>query len=239
VEYSGYAPGAQMLPLTLDIEYDPYVASDGTNECYGLSPAQMTTWIAAFVATARALTGQYPIIYTTADWWHTCTGGSTAFAADPMWVAAYETSAPPLPAGWASWTYWQYTSVGTVPGVDSKGSTDLDTFSPTAVALIDPGTLASRPLAQVSIPIGSLGADTGETLTWAAASLPPGIRLTSQGVLTGLIMNPPVNAIPGRLTYQPTVTAQNTSGGTSTVTFTWHVPVACPNHPFVGICPST
>ena len=238
VQHAGYAAGPQMLPLTLDIEYDPYVASDGTNECYGLTPAQMTAWIAGFVTTARTLTGQYPIIYTTADWWDTCTGDSTAFAADPMWVAAYETSAPPLPAGWASWTYWQYTSVGTVPGVDDKGSTDLDSFSPTAVALIDPGTLAGRPLAPVSIPVGSLNVG-GQSLTWAAAGLPPGIRITADGVLTGVIMNPPVNAKPGELTYQPTVTAQNTAGGTSAVTFTWHVPVACPNHPAVGICPST
>ena len=77
VEYSGYAPGAQTLPLMLDIEYDPYVSSDGTNECYGLSAAQMTAWIAGFVTTARSLTGQYPIIYTTASWWDACTGGST------------------------------------------------------------------------------------------------------------------------------------------------------------------
>ena len=87
VQHSGYQPGAQTLPLTLDIEYDPYSSSDGTNECYGLSPARMVAWISGFVGTARSLTGQDPIIYTTADWWDACTGGSTAFAADPMWVA--------------------------------------------------------------------------------------------------------------------------------------------------------
>ena len=50
VQHSGYQPGAQTLPLTLDIEYDPYSSSDGTNECYGLSPARMVAWISGFVA---------------------------------------------------------------------------------------------------------------------------------------------------------------------------------------------
>jgi len=105
VKYSGYATGRQMLPLMLDIEYDPYSSSDGTNMCYGLSPSQMTSWIAAFVSTARSLTGQYPIIYSTAGWWDSCTGDSTAFGADPMWIAAYGFTSPPMPGGWPAWTF--------------------------------------------------------------------------------------------------------------------------------------
>lgn len=239
VQHSGYQPGAQTLPLTLDIEYDPYVSGDGTNECYGLSPSQMTAWISAFVTKTRSLTGQYPIIYTTADWWDNCTGRSAAFGSDPMWVAAYRFTSPPLPAGWAAYSYWQYTSGGTVPGVDSPGTTDLDTFSPSAVALIDPGPLSSRPLARVSVPVGSLGPQAGETLTWTASGLPPGLSLSPLGVLNGVIMNPPANAAPGALTYHPTITATNTSGGTSTVTFPWQITPACPSHPAYTICPGT
>jgi GH25 family lysozyme M1 (1,4-beta-N-acetylmuramidase) len=238
VEHSGYAPGAQTLPLMLDIEYDPYASSDGTNECYGLSPAQMTTWIAAFVAPARSLTGQYPIIYTTADWWDACTRSSTAFGADPMWVAAYRPSHPPLPAGWTTWSYWQYTSSGTVPGVDSPGRTDLDSFSRSAVALIDPGTLASRPLARVSFPISSLGALAGETLTWTASGLPAGLRLTAHGVVTGVVMNPATGVTRGPVTYRPTVTAKNTAGGSSSVTFSWQVADLCPPYLSLGVCPA-
>jgi GH25 family lysozyme M1 (1,4-beta-N-acetylmuramidase) len=237
VEYSGYAPGAQTLPLMLDIEYDPYTSSDGTNECYGLSPAQMTAWISGFVTTARSLTGQYPIIYTTANWWDTCTGGSTAFGADPMWVAAYGFSTPPLPAGWANWSYWQYTSSGTVPGVDGHDTTDLDSFSPSAVALIDPGTLASRPLARVSVSIGSLGALAGEKLTWTASGLPPGVRVTAGGVLAGMITSPSANASSGPVTYLSTVTATNAAGGSSSVTFDWQVAATCPNYLSFGACP--
>jgi GH25 family lysozyme M1 (1,4-beta-N-acetylmuramidase) len=237
VEYSGYGPGAQTLPLMLDIEYDPYTSTDRTNECYGLRPTQMTAWISGFVIKTRSLTGQYPIIYTTANWWDTCTGGSTAFGADPMWVAAYGFSAPPLPAGWANWSYWQYTSAGTVPGVDSPDSTDLDSFSPSAVALIDPGALASRPLARVRVPISSLGAPAGEKLTWTASGLPPGVQMTAGGILAGMITGPSANTTAGPATYRSTVTAKNATGGSSSVTFDWQVAATCPTYLSFGPCP--
>ena len=122
VSNSDYAVGGQMLPLELDIEYDPY----SSNECYGLSQAQMVAWITAFVDEVQRLTGKLPIIYTTADWWDTCTGSAASFGADPLWVAAYGTGSPLLPAGWSSWTFWQYTATATVPGI--PGSVDADYF---------------------------------------------------------------------------------------------------------------
>ena len=70
----------------------------------------MVAWIAAFVSEADRRTGQPPVIYTTQDWWDTCTGDSSAFAADPLWIASIAGSAPTLPAAWGgAWTYWQYT----------------------------------------------------------------------------------------------------------------------------------
>jgi GH25 family lysozyme M1 (1,4-beta-N-acetylmuramidase) len=238
VEYSGYAPGTQTLPLMLDIEYDPYVTSDGTNECYGLTPSRETAWISAFVTTARSLTGQYPIIYTTANWWDACTGGSTAFTDDPMWVAAYGVDAPPLPAGWQDWSFWQYTSGGTVSGVNSPGTTDLDVFDPTAIGLIDPGTMASRPLTRVSVHVASLGALIGEQLTWSASGLPPGIRVGQGGVLTGTITS--TGSSLGAMTYPARVTATNAAGATSTVAFDWRVAASCPGHiTTFGVCPQS
>ena len=237
VEYSGYAGGAQTLPLMLDIEYDPYVASDGTNECYGLSAATMTAWISAFVATVRSLTGQSPVIYTTANWWDACTGSSTAFSADPMWVAAYGVDAPPLPSGWPGWSFWQYTSGGTVAGVDSPDTTDLDLFNPAAIGLIDPGTLASRPLARVFVPLDALGALVGEKLTWTATGLPPGVRVSSDGVLTGMITTPRSSL--GAVTYPATVTATNAAGAHSTVAFSWEIAPSCLQSVTLGVCSQT
>jgi GH25 family lysozyme M1 (1,4-beta-N-acetylmuramidase) len=221
VEYSGYTPGARTLPLMLDIEYDPYVSSDRTNVCYGLTATRMTAWLAAFVTEARTLTGQYPVIYTTADWWNTCTGRSAKFGADPMWIAAYGFATPPMPAGWKAWTLWQYTSAGKVPGVAATGTTDLDTFSPTMVGLIDPGNQATRTGTRVSLAVASLGAVAGEALTYAAAGLPPGLSIGKGGTITGTVTAAP--AAKAAVTYRVTVSVRNAAGTTATATFSWKV----------------
>ena len=220
VEYSGYTPGTRTLPLMLDIEYDPYVSSDRTNECYGLTAARMTAWLAAFVAQTRTLTGQYPVIYTTADWWDTCTGRSAAFGADPMWIAAYGFASPPMPPGWKSWTFWQYTSSGKVPGVATTGSTDLDTFSPAMVGLISPGTQSGKCGSRVSLAVTSLGALAGETLTYTAAGLPPGLSV-GKGTVAGTIAA--TAATKAAVTYRVTISARNAAGATAAATFTWKV----------------
>ena len=221
VEYSGYHSGARNLPLMLDIEYDPYNATDHANECYGLSAAKMTAWLSAFVTTARSLTGQYPVIYTTADWWGTCTGGSAAFSADPMWVAAYGVASPTRPAGWRVWTFWQYSSGGTVPGVASARTTDLDIFSPSAIGLIDPGSQAAKTGARVSLAVASLGAAAGEALTYSAAGLPPGVAVAKGGTLAGTIAK--AAAAKAATTYKVTVSVRNATGMTATAAFSWRV----------------
>jgi GH25 family lysozyme M1 (1,4-beta-N-acetylmuramidase) len=232
---SGYVSGPRMLPLMLDIEYDPYVASDHTNECYGLSPAAMTAWLTAFVATARQLTGQYPVIYTTADWWNTCTGGSTAFGADPMWVAAYGFKSPPMPAGWAAWTYWQYTSGGTVPGVATPGATDLSHFDVNLPGLVSPGGQASRPGNRVTLPIQALATIAGTPLSYGVSGLPPGLWISPGGVITGKVGA----RASGRqaATYHVTVTATEAGGGVGTVTFSWQVSASCGAFLNSGVCP--
>jgi GH25 family lysozyme M1 (1,4-beta-N-acetylmuramidase) len=115
---AGNTTDGKTLPIELDIEYNPYGAT-----CYGLSAAAMVAWISAFSNEIVGKTGRLPIIYTTANWWNTCTGGSTAFAGNPLWIAAYGTDVPPMPAGWGGWTLWQYTSTGTVPGIPATGTT--------------------------------------------------------------------------------------------------------------------
>jgi len=235
VEYSGYATGSRMLPLMLDIEYDPYVKSDHTNECYGLSATKMTAWISGFVTTAVDLTGQYPVIYTTADWWSKCTGGSKAFTADPMWVAAYGFSSPPMPAGWSAYTFWQYTSGGTVPGVPTSGGTDLDAFNPKLVGLIDPGSQASRAWTRVALPVRSLGALAGASLTWTGTGLPPGLRLSAGGVISGTVTGTSAPLL--RPPYYVTLTARNPSGATARVTFSWRVNGSCSRSQSSAICP--
>lgn len=109
----GWSGDGLTLPGALDIEYNPY-----GSECYGLSQASMVSWVHSFVNEYAAREGVYPTIYSTTDWWKTCTGNSGAFGSnDPLWIANYSASGGgPLPAGWGFYTFWQYADSGSEPG---------------------------------------------------------------------------------------------------------------------------
>lgn len=99
----GWTGNGLTLPGMLDIEYNPY-----GSECYGLSQSAMVSWIQDFVNTYNSLVGRPPMIYSTADWWDTCTGGSTAFAQScPLVVADYASSLGIIPGGWSHPNFWQ------------------------------------------------------------------------------------------------------------------------------------
>lgn len=119
-----WSPNTRTLPGALDIEYNPYGP-----ECYGLSQPQMVGWIADFVHEYHALTGRSPTIYSTTDWWTTCTGNYGGFGADPLWIANYNGSPDPLPNGWSNYTFWQYADQGVYPG-------DQDLFNGTYAQLV-------------------------------------------------------------------------------------------------------
>ena len=109
----GWSGDGKTLPGALDIEYNPYGA-----ECYGLSQSSMVSWVHSFVNEYAAKEHVYPVIYSTTDWWSTCTGNSSAFGStDPLWVANYSASGGgTLPAGWGYYTFWQYADSGSEPG---------------------------------------------------------------------------------------------------------------------------
>lgn len=111
------------LPAALDIEYNPYGSS-----CYGLSPKAMVGWITDFLGRYQALSGRYAVIYTTADWWKTCTGNHNGFSNNhPLWLARYASSRGSLPDGWGFHTVWQYTSSGKIGGI--SGGVDRNYFN--------------------------------------------------------------------------------------------------------------
>ena len=120
----GWSADNRTLPGTLDIEYNPYGAT-----CYGLSQASMRSWIADFINTYHSRTGRWAVIYTTTDWWTSCTGNYSGFASNnPLWIARYSSSVGTLPAGWGFYTFWQFASSGTFPG-------DQDVFNGSSARL--------------------------------------------------------------------------------------------------------
>jgi len=200
--------GSHMLPVTLDIEPNPYT---GSNSCYGLTQSAMRTWISQFITEIKKdlPTSKAPIIYTTADWWNTCTGNDTAFSADPLWLASYGVSNPALPAGWNNFTIWQYNQ-GAVSGIPGS-STDLDQLGPgqTQGFQISQAGKAIAPLQ-----LRTLSSLAGTASTYSSSSLPAGLKISSPGQISGT----PTTA--GIGSHSVTVT---TSGVPSSMSFTWDV----------------
>lgn len=108
VRTAGVAGAEGDLPLTLDIE-----------ESGGLSAPRLVAWTHVFVDQVRALTSRPVILYTYPYFWQHAMGNTSDFADLPLWIASYRSGGPrtPLPGGWSSWTFWQYTANGHIPGI--------------------------------------------------------------------------------------------------------------------------
>lgn len=206
--------GAGVSPIILDIEYDPYKSSDGTNDCYGLTQSAMGTWVKSFTSEVQTKTGRPAIIYTTANWWNTCVGTTVSLGSNPLWIAAYTGQASPgsMPDGWSSghWTYWQYADNGSVPGI--AGSVDLDQLNPSLLTLLNPGDEQDAAGATIT----PVQFHASQPVTYTATGLPTGLTLDgSTGQITGTA--PPI----GKSTVTVTATNTTTLAKTS-VTFTWY-----------------
>ena len=148
VRTAGRADQEGDLPLTLDIE-----------QSGGLSPKQLIAWTHVFVDEVTALTSRPVIIYTYPYFWQHAMGNTTDFAELPLWLASYRSGGPkePLPGGWSSWTFWQYTANGRIPGI--AGPVDRSKFAGTEEDLRalanpapEPPTPSPSPLLPIPLP---------------------------------------------------------------------------------------
>ncbi|MET7693314.1 lysozyme [Streptomyces sp. NPDC005483] len=122
VDHGGAWSGdGRTLPGVLDIEWNPY-----GDACFGKSPSAMVTWIRDFLNQYKARTGRQAVIYTATTWWNQCTGSYGGFSANPLWIAHYASTAGTLPAGWSTYTIWQYTSSGPTVGDHDRFNGALD-----------------------------------------------------------------------------------------------------------------
>ena len=203
--------GRRLPPIALDIEYNPYGA-----ECYGLSQSAMRSWIAQFSREVLAKTGQDPVIYGPVPWWQDCTGGTSRFAQFPLWVPYWTTAPRPVVThGWSNYSFWQYSSAGTVAGIHAPGNVDLDQLNPAVIPLLDPGSQTSTAGASVDLQIRQADPVAGQAVSYSAAGLPPGLSISPTGQITGW------PAATG--TYNTTVSASGSAGQSGSVTFGWTV----------------
>ena len=79
----------------------------------------------AFLEELETLTGVTPMIYCDSDAANHLM--DDAVARYPLWVADWEVDSPRVYENWASWTGWQYTDRGEVPGI--TGYVDRDRFT--------------------------------------------------------------------------------------------------------------
>ena len=117
----------EMIPV-LDLEDYGKTVTDP-----GLSPADLQAWVRAFLERVYERTGVRAAIYVSPSFWSTRMDNSRWFADNgyvTLWIAHWTSAAgPTLPAsnwGGLGWTLWQYTNVGTVPGI--SGRVDLDFY---------------------------------------------------------------------------------------------------------------
>lgn len=83
-------------------------------------------------------TGRRPIIYTSSGTWRQNMVSGFSDTTLPewadnylLWTAQYRTGLPDQMYPWATWTFWQYSQTGMLPGVNSKKAVavDLDWFN--------------------------------------------------------------------------------------------------------------
>lgn len=104
------------LPPVLDLE-----VAEGKN------PQQLADWTRAFMSELESLTGRTPMMYTYRYFWVEQMANTQEFSNYPLWLAAYQSTAPEPVGGWDKMDMWQRSDSGRVNGI--SGNVDLNLFN--------------------------------------------------------------------------------------------------------------
>jgi lysozyme len=113
-----------ILPPVVDIEWQ---SSDALNQYIIDNQVACVRLISDWLTIVATQTGKTPIIYTNANFWHDYLGNPSGFGQYPLWIAAYQKNPPPIPPGWADYTFWQFSGSGGISSV--SGQVDRDRFN--------------------------------------------------------------------------------------------------------------
>jgi lysozyme len=163
------------LPVTADMEVTG-----------GQSAATIAGNLQTWANAVKTGTGKTPMIYTAEGFWNASVN-SSAFTADPLWVANWGVACPGLPNGWTGWAFWQDSDTGAVSGI--SGNVDTDEYN---------GTLAElQAFAGGAAPSSDAGATGCYGATFVSQSWP---------LATTTMMMTTCQTIPGTITLKNTGT---------------------------------
>ncbi|MDO4916980.1 MAG: GH25 family lysozyme [Rothia sp. (in: high G+C Gram-positive bacteria)] len=181
----GWSADGRTLPGLLDIEYNPY--SELGDMCYGFSQPEMRGWIESFVSEYKSLTGRVPAVYTTTDWWQTCTGNTSLFNYLPLHLANYSSTPGYMPNGWSTYDIWQYSPEGPFSGdsnvfngtlSDLRSFATVASYQPKGARNIPTITFKDVPTSHPFYTEISWLASTGITTGWSDNTFRPSNNVT-------------------------------------------------------------
>jgi lysozyme len=109
------------LPPVIDVE-----STDGQ------TAATVAANVGKWIDRVEAATGRQPIIYSGKYFWNDNVK-TTAYNDHPLWIPQYGPVCPDLPTAWSNWAFFQYSSTGSVMGIN--GNCDMNHFNGDAAAL--------------------------------------------------------------------------------------------------------
>jgi lysozyme len=115
----------------------------------GLPRGRLIRWTRTYLRALGRVIGEKPMIYTSPSFWRTAMGDTEWFAThgyELLWIAHWRTKLPDVPAGnWGGhdWTFWQYTSNGSLAGID--GAVDMNKYRGTDFVSVMLGDSAVEP----------------------------------------------------------------------------------------------
>lgn len=193
-----------------------------------LGRTALTAWVQAWLDEVYALTGTRAMIYVSPSFWRSYLGDTRTFADqgyDVLWVAHWGVSSPSVPAsnwGGKGWTFWQYTSDGSVPGI--SGRVDLNRYNGTDLTKVIHG--ANFSLSSAAALTGGSSVKQGGTTTFDVSinrtffTLP--VALTVSGAPAGTTATLSTSSTSGSSAI---LTVETSNSGTVTPTGTYSLKV--------------